>query len=219
MADTMKFTTFTESDCEQYTADYNHDVKLDNDSKGKGVNPEDYKFAFNPTKLSPITQVDVKGLPYEDKKRFLKFCFKCECLNNASIVSNLVIIAQGKLIDEELYESDEIFFVDDIEFLDLCNDLREEIEFFNTKIVTYFLASLKSLSSLLDDNAVHIPNLYFTSLASYTMQNISSAMQKVSIDYDSLPYVYAADTIVDKVCLKKNIINDFMDSLLKDIDL
>ena len=218
MADVIKFTSFTEEDLEKYTADYNHDVELDNASNGKGVSPDQYLFAFNPMKLGAATLVDVKSLEFEDKKRFLRFCLGCKCISNASIVSNLVVIAQGKLIDEELYESSEIYFNDDIEYLDLCNDLRDDILEFNKMIVTYFLGALKSLSSLLDDNSQHVPNLYFTSLASYTLPNISSAMQKVSINYDDIPYVFSADSIVDHVTLKKNLITDFMNKLIEDIN-
>ena len=217
MDNKLKFTTFSESDYNQFMSNYQHDIELDEEARGKQVSEQDYTFAFNPTKLSPLTLVDVKSLNYEDKKRFFKFCFQCECINNASIISNLVIIAQGKLIDEELYENEDIYFTDDIEYLDLCNDLREEISSFNTQIVLYFFAAMKSLSSILDDNAKHVPNLYFVSLASYTLQNISSAMQKVSIDYNSVPFIYSADEIIDQVCLTKNIVNEFMSSLLSDI--
>ena len=213
----LKLTSFTQEECDTYQQHWDHDKKLDADSKGKGVPIDEYIFELNPTKLSGSTIVNVKELSYEDKARFVKFCLSCDCLCNASILSNLVILAQGKLIEEDLYDDDNIFFEDDIEFLDMCTDLREEILQFNTNIVKYFLAALKSLSSLIGDGAEHIPNLYFNTLSSYTLNTISSAMQKVSINYDELPFVFNAETIVNKVCASKSFVEEFMSELLRKV--
>lgn len=213
----FKLSSFSQEDYDKYVADYEHDKKVDEDSLGKEVQPSDYESALNPMVLSPVAFVDVKGLEYDDKKRFIKFCLECEAISNACIVSNLVTVAQGRLIDEELYEREDIFFVDDIEYLDLCTDLRDEILEFNTKIVTYFLAALKSMSSLIGDGAVHIPNEFFVALSSYSLNAISSAMQKVSIDYDNLPAVLNGDVVVEKVCSSKTFANEFMEELLKKI--
>lgn len=213
----FKLSSFSQEDYDKYVADYEHDKKVDENSLGKEVQPSDYNCALNPMVLSPVAFVDVKGLEYDDKKRFIKFCLKCEAISNACIVSNLVTVAQGRLIDEELYEREDIFFVDDIEYLDLCTDLRDEILEFNTKIVTYFLAALKSMSSLIGDGAVHIPNEFFVALSSYSLNAISSAMQKVSIDYDNLPAVLNGDVVVEKVCSSKTFANEFMEELLKKI--
>lgn len=213
----LKLTSFTQEECDAYQQHWNHDKKVDEDSKGKDVLVSEYTFELNPTKFPASTVVNIKELSYEDKVRFVKFCLSCDCLCNASILSNLVILAQGKLIEEDLYDNDNIFFEDDIEFLDMCTDLREEILQFNTNIVKYFLAALKSLSSLIGDGAVHIPNLYFNTLPSYTLNTISSAMQKVSIDYDELPFVFNADVIVNKICAGKSFVEEFMSELLRKV--
>jgi hypothetical protein len=208
-------TSFTQEEYDKYVSDWDHDLKLDEGSEE--VNVDDYKLALHPRKFDALAKVDVSKLPYEDKLRFFKFCLSCEGLNNASIISNLVILAQGRLIDEELYGSEDIFFADDLEYLDACTDLREDIKKFNTKIVTYFLGALKSMSSLIDNGAVHVPNLYYSSLSSYTLTTISSAMQKVSVDYDSIPYVINSQQIVDRICVRKNFVNEFVSDLLKEI--
>lgn len=215
--ESMKLSSFTQEDYDKYVADYEHDKKLDDEAEGKPVEASEYKCAVNPMVLSPVAFVDVKGLEYEDKKRFVKFCLGCEAISNACIISNIVTVAQGRLIDEELYERPDIFFVDDIEYLDLCTDLREEILEFNTKLITYFLAALKSMSSLIGDGAVHIPNEFFVALSSYSLNAISSAMQKVSIDYDNLPTVLNGGVVVEKVCSSKTFASEFMEELLKQI--
>ena len=172
---------------------------------------------MNPLVLSPLAKVSVKELEFEDKKRFLKVCLSCSCIDNAVIVSNLVVLAQGRLIEEELYEDEDVFFNDDIEFLDICTDLRDDILKFNTNIVKYFLASLKSMASLIGDGAEHIPNTYFIALQSYSLKGISVAMQKVSIDYGQLPKVLNGDVVVDSVCAETSLVGDFMTDLIKKI--
>ena len=215
--ESMKLSSFTQEDYDKYTADVESDKKMEEEVSGREIEASEYKCPINPMVLSPAAFVDVKGLEYEDKKRFIKFCLGYEALNNACIISNLVTVAQGRLIDEELYERPDIFFVDDIEYLDLCTDLREEILEFNTKLVTYFLAALKSMSSLIGDGAVHIPNEFFVALSSYSLNAISSAMQKVSIDYDNLPTVLNGEVVVEKVCSSKTFASEFMEELLRQI--
>ena len=210
----LKFTSFTEEDTKQFESDWEHDKKIEEDAHGKEINLNDFKFAFHPKTLSTYTKICIDGMPYEDKLRFIKFCLGCEAISNACIIANLVILAQGRLIDEELYNNEDIFFEDDIEYLDTCTDLREEIRDFNTKLVSYFLASLKSMSSLIPDGAEHIPNIYYNALASYNLTSMSSAMQKVSIDYDSLPAVVNGEIVVDRVCARDGFVEEFMTELL-----
>lgn len=217
MSDEFKLTSFSQEDFDKYVSDWEHDKKIEEEAHGKEFSPDDYIFDLNPIKLSPSVIVNIREMEYDDKIRFLKFCFQCECISNASIISNLVILAQGRLIEEELYENIDIYFNDDIEFLDVCNDLREEIKGFNTQLVKYFLASLKSMSSLVGDQATAIPNLYYLALASYNLTTISSAMQKVSINYDELPTVLNGGDVVERVCSKNNFVNNFMEDLLKKI--
>ena len=213
----LVLTEFTEEDFEQFTKDYQHDKHLDEESKGKGVSVDDYTFKLNPQTFDAFINVNVKEMEYEHKVRFIKFCLGCDCLSNVSIISNLVVLAQGRLIDEELYENRDVFFEDDIEFLDICTDLREEIKAFNTQLVSYFLGAFKSMSNLIGDGAVHVPNLYYNALASYTLRAMSSAMQKVSINYDELPCVLNGEAIVEKVCAQKSAVSEFIDELCKAI--
>ena len=215
--ETFKLTSFTQEDYDKYVADFEHDKNLEKEADGAEISKDEYVLALNPAVLNPVAFVDVKGLDYEDKKRFVKFCLGCEAINNACIISNLVTVAQGRLIDEELYEREDIFFVDDIEYLDMCTDLREEILEFNTKLVAYFLGAFKSMASLIGDGAEHIPNEYFIALSSYSLNTMSSAMQKVSIDYDNLPKVLNAEVVVEKVCEAKNFASEFIGELLKKI--
>ncbi len=218
MSETVfKLEKFDAADYDKFISDYKQDVKLEENAKGKEIDKEDFKFALNPTILSPVAKVDVKGLEFEDKKRFLKLCLSCNCIDNAVIVSNLVVLAQGRLIEEELYESEDVFFNDDIEFLDICTDLRDDILEFNTQIVTYFLAALKSMASLIGDGAEHIPNTFFIALQSYTMKNISVAMQKVSVNYDELPKVLNGDVVINSICAEATLVGDFMTDLIKQI--
>ena len=213
----FKLDKFDASDYESFMSDYDHDVKLEEDAKGKEIDKDDFKFALNPLVLSPLAKVSVKELDFEDKERFLKMCLACNCIDNAVIVSNLVVLAQGRLIEDELYESDDVFFNDDIEFLDICTDLRDDVLKFNTNIVKYFLASLKSMASLIGDGAEHIPNTYFVALQSYSLKSISVAMQKVSIDYDSLPKVLNGDVVLDSVCAEAILAGNFMTDLINKI--
>ena len=210
----VKFTKFDEETLKEFSANLEHDKELEKNSGNDASSPEDYKFELGPSVLSPLANVDISELSYEDKTRFLGLCLKSDCINNAKIISNLVILAQGKLIEEDLYKSDDIFFEDDIEFLDLCTDLREEILDFDKNIVNYFLGALKSLSSMITEDAVHVPNLYFNALSSYTLNTISSAMKKVSLNYDEIPTVFNADVIIDRSCLKKNFMDEFMSELV-----
>ena len=213
----FKLTAFTQEDYDAYNQHWQDDNKMEEGKTADEVNLDDYTFELSPKVLPDVVLVDVKELSYEDKVRFIKFCFNCDCISNACIISNLVILAQGRLIEEELYENKDIFINDDLEFLDACSDLREEILNFNTNIVNYFLGALKSMSNFLDDGAVHIPNIYFLGLSSYNLNSISSAMQKVSLDYDKIPLVMNAEDLVERVCVQKNFVNEFMGQLLEKI--
>ena len=217
MNEDLKLESFSEADCEAFKKAWEHDQKLDDESRGKEISLDDYEFVLNANTFSTFNKVILDDLDYDSKKRFIKFCLECEGINNACIISNLVILAQGRLIDEELYDNDDIFFEDDIEYLDICTDLRTEINAFNTQIVSYFLGSLKSLSSLIPDGAEHIPNLYFNALSSYNLNTMSSAMQKVSVDYDALPFVINAELVVNRVCAKQSFVDEFMGELLQKI--
>ena len=213
----LKLTEFSEADYNQFLEDYKHDKQLDEDAKGCGVDINDYVFKLNPQTFGALVTVNVNEMSYDDKVRFIKLCLDCDCLSNVSIISNLVVLAQGRLIDEELYEKDDVFFEDDIEFLDICTDLREEIKAFNTKLVSYFLGAFKSMSNLIGDGAVHVPNLYYNALSTYSLRAMSSAMQKVSVNYDELPIVLNGEAIVEKVCVKKSAVSEFIDELCKAI--
>ena len=213
MAD-LKLTSFTEEDYNEYLTNWKNDLDMEEQRKGEEIKPEDYTYAFSPLVIGTLDKVDVKELPYDDKLRFLKLCMQTNCISNTCIVSNITILAQGRLIDEELYESDDIFFEDDIEYLDLSNDLREEIKAFNSKIVMYFLAAFKSMNNLISDGAEDIPNLYYTSLASYSLNSMSSAMQKAEVDFNSLPFVTNGRRIVERICAECSFVNKFIDDLL-----
>jgi hypothetical protein len=212
-----KISSFTSDEEKAWLADYEHDVELE--ASNKQVNDGEYKFQLNPGSIDPQTIVMIKDLPYEDKLRFIKMCFKAECISNVSIISNLVVLAQGRLIDEELYDNDDIFFVDDIEFLDICTELRTEIKNFNSKIVTYFLGAFKSITNIVDDSSVHVPNLYFNALASYNINSMSSAMQKADIKWEDVPYVFVGDEIVERVCTGQVVANKILSELFENINL
>ena len=217
MDEVFEIKSFSQDDYDQYCSDWNDDLESEKVSSDESTSKE-YKCALNPQKLDALTDVYAKDLSYDDKVRFIKFCFSCDGISNVSIISNLVIIAQGRLIDEELYEDKNIFFNDDIEYLDICTDLREEVLEFDKKLVTYFLGCLKSMSNLIPDGAQHIPNLYYNALSSYSLQPVSSAMQKVSIDYDALPYVYNGDVIVKRVFSKRAFVDEFVSQLISQIE-
>ena len=215
--DSFKLTSFSQEDYDLYYKHFQEDKELEKNATSEKDLEGKMVFELGPAHLPELMLVEVKELTYEDKVRFLKLCLNCESIANACIISNLVILAQGRLVEEELYEDVDVFFNDDLEFLDACTDLREEINNFNKHIVIYFLGALKSVANYLDDGAIHIPNIYYLALASYSLQAISSAMQKVDLEYNKVPFVMNADEIVERVCLKKNFVNDFMSTLLETI--
>lgn len=215
--DSFKLTTFSQEDYDLYYKHFQEDKELEKNATSEKDLEGKMAFELGPAHLPELMLVEVKELTYEDKVRFLRLCLNCESIANACIISNLVILAQGRLVEEELYEDVDVFFNDDLEFLDACTDLREEINNFNKHIVIYFLGALKSVANYLDDGAIHIPNIYYLALASYSLQAISSAMQKVDLEYNKVPFVMNADEIVERVCLKKNFVNDFMSTLLETI--
>jgi hypothetical protein len=210
---------FSDEDYELYYKHFNDDKEMEEEATlGERKDLEDkFTFELSPANLPNVSLVNIKEMPYDDKVRFLRLCFNCDCIDNACIITNLVILAQGRLIEEELYKNDDVFFNDDLEFLDACTDLRDEIANFNSKIVTYFLGALKSQANYLDDGAVHAPNIYYLALASYNIESISSAMQKATLDYQEVPYVMNSSEIVERILLKKNFVNDFMSNLLETI--
>ena len=146
---------------------------------------------------------DLSEMPTEEKTEFLRYCLKDEGMRNINILANIIMMAQGCDLSDELFEQKDIFFNSAEEYIDIKLDLKDEIAEFDKKIVLYYFAAVKSCANLLPDNKFDVPNLYYHTLLAIDIETVSKFMNKVSINYDEIPLIFNADLILSNLSRKE----------------
>lgn len=177
---------------------------------------EDAKELFE--KVPYNESFDLKELTTSEKTEFLRYCIKDEGMKNINILANIIMMAQGCDLSDELFAQDDIFFNDAEEYIDIKLALKEDIEEFDKKIVTYYFAAVKSCSVLLPDHKFAVPNLYYHTLLAIDIETVSKFMNKVSINYDEVPLIFDADIILSNLSKKEASIATLITNFLKDAE-
>lgn len=177
---------------------------------------EDAKVLFE--KVPYDEAFDLTEMPTEEKTEFLRYCIQDIGMKNMNILANIILMAQGCDLSDELFAQSDIFFNDAEEYIDIKLSLKEEIEEFDKKIVTYYFAAVKSTSVLLNDHKFNVPNLYYHTLLAIDLNTISRMMNKVSIDYADIPLIFNADIILSNLSVKDASIASVLVDFLKEAE-
>lgn len=107
----------------------------------------------------------IKNLPYEYRRDALSLALKTPSLQNPVFLQNIFCLIKGYNTFEEAYfEHEQVFLNDEVEFLDIFDDLEEEIREVTYQTAEYYVSMLKTCNLVEgvenNPNAVEIENLY-----------------------------------------------------------
>lgn len=165
--------------------------------------------------------IQIRGLPYEDKVRFFKYCMNYDGLVNASALVNIAFVVYSPNISEELFSDANFPFNNLEEYVDIKYDLKTEIRVYGENLLKYFLGALKSYGVILHDNKIEIPASYRTILLTSSFKDISKLMRTYHIEFSEIPLVFGADEIINRFTINdspalKMFVQSVMDGLKDD---
>lgn len=107
----------------------------------------------------------IKNLSYEYRKDALSLALKTPSLQNLVFLQNIFCLIKGYNTFEEAYfEHEQVFLNDEVEFLDIFDDLEEEIKNVTYQTAEYYVSMLKTCNLVEgvenNPNAVEMENLY-----------------------------------------------------------
>ena len=107
----------------------------------------------------------IKDLSYEHRYKALGCALQTADLRNPIFLSNIFCLIKGyNSFDESYFNHEQVFINDEVEFLDIFDDLEEEIKCVTYKLAEYYVSMLKTcnLTEAVENNpnAVKIEFLY-----------------------------------------------------------
>lgn len=154
-----------------------------------------------------------KALSTEEKTELIRQCLLHEEIVNPSLITNIVLLSLGGSLDDNAFKNEICLFNSLIEFIDIKQELRTEINKFNTQLCKYFIGVLKGYSLKLNELKIDITNLYWGVIHSVTFANISTLLNKVDFNIKDVPAIRNAEEIIDSLCIKNNVSKELMNIL------
>ena len=107
----------------------------------------------------------IKNLSYDYRKDALGLALKTPELKNPMFLMNVFCLVKGyNTFDESYFEHEQVFLNDEVEFLDIFDDLEEEIKEVTHKMAEYYVSMLKTCNLVEavenNPNAVKMENMY-----------------------------------------------------------
>lgn len=107
----------------------------------------------------------VKNLSYDLRKEALRLALKTSTLRDPIFLANIFCLIKGyNTFDESYFEHEQVFLNDEVEFLDIFDDLEEEIKIVTLNMAEYYVSMLKTcnLTEAVENNpnAVKLDFLY-----------------------------------------------------------
>lgn len=160
----------------------------------ENIDTEDLKVCLevlwkNENESNHSIDILIKNLSYEKRREALRIALKTENLSNKIFLMNVFCLIKGyNTFDEAYFENEQVFLNDEVEFLDIFDDLEEEINFVTTKLAEYYVSMLKTCNLVEavnnNPNAVEMEKLYvflFSMLDVTVMAKILSSVKDPSI--------------------------------------
>lgn len=131
----------------------------------------------------------IKNLSYDYRKEALSLALKTPELKNPIFLMNIFCLIKGyNTFDESYFEHEQVFLNDEVEFLDIFDDLEEEIKEVTHKMAEYYVSMLKTCNLVEavenNPNAVKMENMYvylFDAVDITIMAKILSSIKDTSI--------------------------------------
>lgn len=131
----------------------------------------------------------IKNLSYDYRKEALGLALKTPELKNPIFLMNIFCLIKGyNTFEESYFEHEQVFLNDEVEFLDIFDDLEQEIKEVTYKTAEYYVSMLKTCNLVEavenNPNAVEMENLYvylFDSFDFTILAKILSSIKDPSI--------------------------------------
>ncbi len=137
--------------------------------------------------------------------------------NENDILNVYALISTYNSFDDSFFASKNIYLDDISEFIDVKLALKDELEAFNTTLITWYLGSLKSCDMrIADDSYVEMPLLIKGVLTCTSLVELSSIMSKADmspIDLNTLPKVKGAFILTAKLFQNHAFVAECMDKI------
>lgn len=170
----------------------------------------------------------IKNLSYEHRKAALGAALKTEDIINPIFLSNIFCLIKGyNTFSDSYFEHEQVFLNDEVEFLDIFDDLEEEIKHVTYKLAEYYVSMLKTcnLTEAVENNpnTVKIEFLYeylFSTMDITILARILSSVKDPTIwetkkiVLGSLNYL---GSIAEKFMFTNSILNVINKELLESI--
>lgn len=107
----------------------------------------------------------IKNLSYDYRKEALSLALKTPEIRNPIFLMNIFCLIKGyNTFEESYFEHEQVFLNDEIEFLDIFDDLEEEIKEVTYKTAEYYISMIKTCNLIEavenNPNAVAMENIY-----------------------------------------------------------
>lgn len=176
--------------------------------------------------------ISIKNLSYDYRKKALSLALKTTNLKDLNFLMNVFCLIKGyNTFDEGYFKHEKVFINDEVEFLDIFDDLDEEIKEVTKNVVEYYISMIKTcnLVEVSEDNpnAVKLDNLYsylFNSFDVTILAKLVSSVKDLSvwetkkIVINSLGYL---GQIAEKFVFANNIMsligNELMQKCVKEV--
>lgn len=160
----------------------------------------------------------IKNLSYDYRKKALSLALKTSSLKDLNFLMNVFCLIKGyNTFDEGYFSHEKVFINDEVEFLDIFDDLEEEIKEVTKNVVEYYISMIKTcnLVEVSEDNpnVIKLDNLYaylFNSFDVTILAKLVSSIKDPSIwetekiVINSLGYL---GQIAEKFVFANNIMN------------
>ena len=166
----------------------------------------------------------IKNLSYEYRKDALGCALKTSELKNPIFLMNIFCLIKGyNTFEESYFEHEQVFLNDEVEFLDIFDDLEEEIKEVTLKTAEYYISMLKTCNLVEavenNPNAVKMENIYvylFNSLDVTILARILSSVKDSSI-WETKKIVINSLSYLGQIAEKFIFTNTMMDLIGKAI--
>jgi hypothetical protein len=131
----------------------------------------------------------IKNLSYDYRKEALGYALKTPQLRNPIFLQNVFCLIKGYNTFEEAYfEHEQVFLNDEVEFLDIFDDLEEEIKHVTYQTAEYYVSMLKTCNLVEavenNPNAVEMEDIYiylFNSMDVTILAKVLSSVKDTTI--------------------------------------
>lgn len=166
----------------------------------------------------------IKNLSYEHRKTALGCALQTPQIKNPTFLQNIFCLVKGfNTFEESYFNHEQVFLNDEVEFLDIFDDLEQELKAVKHQVAEYYISMLKTchLVEAVENNpnAVEMESMYVYLFNSFDVTILAKILTEVKD-----PEVWATKKIVlnslgylAQISEKFVFVNTIMDMIGKDV--